>query len=113
MQPVALNSQIIGLQGVALKLICVSTGGYPEQTLDWYLVRNGQSPTRMTNCLTHVALNNLYDVTSTCTFTPTYGDDGATFLCQSSYNGDPQLKDSTGVQFEIGGKYTFLPVCVV
>ena len=113
MQPVAVNSKIIGLQGVALELICVSTGGYLEQTLEWYLVRNGQSPTPMKNCLKYYASNNLYDVTRTCTFTPTYGDDGATFLCQSSYSGDPQLIDSKEVQFEIGGKYTFLPACVV
>jgi len=113
MQPVAVNSIITGLHGVDLTLTCLSTGGYPQQTLDWYLVRNGQSPTQITNCHTHVASSNLYDATRTCTFTPTYGDDGATLHCQSSYSGDPQLKDSKEVQFEIGGKYTFLPVCVV
>jgi len=113
MQPVAVNSTITGLHGVDLKLTCLSTGGYPEQTLDWFLVRNGQSPTRMTNCLTHIASINFYDVTRTCIFTPTNGDDGVIFLCQSYYSGKPQLKDSTEVQLEIARRYQFRSLCIV
>ena len=95
------------IEGVSLTLICLSTGGYPQQTLDWYLVRYGQAPTLLGHCNTtsmHDDVNDLYNVTSSCTFTPTDGDNGATFLCQSSYSGDPQLEESMEVQLLIASK---------
>ena len=96
------NSKFIGLHGVAVTLVCLSTGGYPQQSVDWVFVRHGQTPTRLTNCSTVPSLKNgLYNVTHSCTFTPTYSDDGVTFSCQSSYSGEPQLNDSTAFQFEI------------
>ena len=110
LQPVPVNSIITGINGVDLNLVCLSTGGYPQQTLNWFLIRNGQTPTRVTliacnTSFSHDAISDLYNVTNTCTFTPTYGDDGATFSCQSSYSGEPQLEDSTEVQFEIACRF--------
>ena len=105
LQPVIVNSTFIEIHGVAVTLVCLSTGGYPEQTLDWFLVRHGQTPTRLTNCSTAFSLDNgLYNVTHSCTFTPTYSHDGVTFSCQSSYSGEPPFNDSTEVQFEITRK---------
>jgi len=106
-QPASVNSGITRIKGVGLDLVCLSTGGYPQQTVDWYLVRHGQTPTRLTNCSTtssHDGVSDLYNVTSTCTLTPTDGDDGATFLCQSSYSGEPQLEDLTEIQLVIASK---------
>ena len=102
LQPVIVNSTFIAINDVSFTLVCLSSGGYPQQTVDWFLVRHRQTPTRLTNCSTVPSLENgLYNVTRTCTFTPTYSDDGVLFSCQSSYSGVPQLQDSTEFKFEI------------
>ena len=101
-RPVTSNSTFIGIRDVAVTLACLSTGGYPEQTVDWFKVRHGQMHIRLTTCTTSTRIDNgLYKVLRTCRFTPNYSDDGAIFSCQSSYSGKPQLQDSTDVQFEI------------
>ena len=108
LQPVPANSIIYGINTVTL--ICLSTGGYPQQLLDWFLVRHGQTPTRLTRCSStssHTNVSDLYNVTSTCMFTTTSSDDGVTFRCQSSFSGEPKMEDLTDVQFEIACKYHF------
>jgi len=108
LQPVPINSTINGINDFSLNLVCLSTGGYPQQTLEWFLIPHGQTPTRLTRCNTtssYANVSDLYNVTSTCTFTPTFSDDGVTFRCQSSFSGEPQMEDLTDVQFEIACKY--------
>ena len=86
------STTILGSEGVALTLTCLSTGGNPQQTVDWY--RRDPTATLLTNCSTtprHNFTTDLYDVTKTCTLTPNRSDDGATFFCQSSYNNEPRL----------------------
>ena len=86
------STTIQGSESVAMTLTCISNGGYPQQTVEWY--RRGGTPTRLTNCSTtpmHDASNDLYDVTHSCTLTPLSQDDGVTFFCQSSYSDTPRL----------------------
>jgi len=90
--PEAVGSDIIGIAEVALTLTCISEGGFPEQTLDWFTYRIGQIPLQLKTCSTNSVVNqDLYDVTNTCTMTPTRDDDGAMLFCQSSYHGTPEM----------------------
>jgi len=107
LKPVPANSIIYGIN--SLPLVCLSTGGYPQQTLDWFSFRPGQTPTRLTHCingLSHDDVSDLYNVSSTCRVTST-SSNGVTFRCQSSYSGEPQMEDLTDVRFEIACKYHF------
>jgi len=87
--PVPVNSIIMGTKDVPLELNCLSTGGYPQPTVNWFKYRSGQSQLRLTQCSTSSVLNqNLYDIKEQCTFTPTKADDGAILYCESSYTGE-------------------------
>ena len=102
-QPVPANSIIKGTKDVPLELNCLSTGGYPQPTVNWFKYRSGQSPLSITQCTTSSVLNqNLYDVTEKCTFTPTQADDGAILYCESSYAGELTLRaKSDEVQLQL------------
>ena len=47
----------------------------------------------------------LFNVTSTFTFAPRNTDDGVTFICQSSFSGEPFLKDRSNVALELACEY--------
>jgi len=91
-QPVPASSIIKGTNDVPLDLVCISTGGYPRQTVNWYKYQTGQNPVKITQCTTSPVINqDLYDVTESCTLTPTQAEDGARLYCESSYTGTPRL----------------------
>lgn len=78
-----------GLEGVPQTLGCLSEGGYPEQTVNWY--KRGTVPYSLTNCTSKTIFYfGQYFVTRNCTFTPTRNDDGATFYCESFYSDVPE-----------------------
>ena len=82
-------------------LTCLSIGGYPQQSVDWY--RNTVSnETRLSGTITVDTNNETYNVTSTLTFTPTSADNGVLFICQSSYSDEPRLIEEahTIIRFE-------------
>jgi len=92
--PVRPSKPVISLsspavEGSPLTLTCVSTGGYPKQDVSWY--RESVSPGNRLGGSVSFVNNTLYDVTSTLMFTPTNQDDGVTYICQSSYNDDSRL----------------------
>jgi len=92
-QPVPIHSIITGTKDVPLEVTCLSTGGYPQPTVNLFKYRPGQSSRSITQCTTSSVLNlNLYDVTEMCTFTPTQADDGAIIYCESSYTGEVTLR---------------------
>jgi len=84
------TKHVQGIEGVPQSLACVSEGGYPEQTLNWY--KSGHLPYLLTNCTTesgyHGGLKR-HLVFKKCTFTPTKNDDNATFYCESYYSDMP------------------------
>jgi len=91
--PVPTNSTINGMKDVPLDVTCLSTGGYPQPTVNWFKYRPGHSSLRITKCTTSFVLNqNMYDVTERCTFTPTQADDGAILYCESSYTDELTLR---------------------
>jgi len=92
-KPVPVNSIIKGMKDVPLEVTCLSTGGYPQPTVNWFKYRSGQIPLRITQCTTSSVLNqNLVDVTERCMFTPTQADDGAILFCESSYADELALR---------------------
>ena len=84
---------------VPLTLTCFSTGGYPEQTVDWYRGTVTDN-NRLAGTVTAVQ-DGLFNVTNTLTFTPTSSDDGVKFICQSLYTGEPQFIRQAEVVLEI------------
>ena len=91
--PVPVNSVISGSEGSSLSLTCLSSGGYPQQTVEWYKTKG--ATTRLPDCTNSVANDGLYDVTTRCLFIPSAADDGASFYCQSSYDGEPTLRGTS------------------
>jgi len=101
-RPQPVNSIITGTNGTPLNVTCLSVGGYPQQTVSWYKNRTGENPTKLSNCDSMVENQTLYNVTETCTLTPTKDDKGAKLYCQSSYTGQPTLLEkSDEVQLQL------------
>ena len=96
-----------GIEGVPLTLTCQSTGGYPQQTVDWF---KGTRAVPLTGCgnPSAVLTNGLYHVNRSCTFTPTEADDGVILICQSSYNVTPTLAEDSSAVLRLDCKATFL-----
>jgi len=95
--PVPIDSIITGTEGEVLTLACISEGGFPEWTVDWYKTRVEQSSLKLLTCTTHAVISQLlYNVTTTCTMIPTREDDGAILLCQSSHPGTPAMIEKSG-----------------
>jgi len=91
--PEASNPIITGTENVPQELNCLSTGGYPQPTVNWFKYQSDQTTLRITQCTTSFVLNQtLYDVTEKCTFTPTKADDGAILYCESSFTGELTLR---------------------
>jgi len=91
------------IEGNSTNLTCLSIGGYPQQSVDWY--RNTvSSGTRLTGAIKVDTNNETYNVTNTLTFIPTSADDGILFICQSSYSDEPRLIEEahTIIIFERG-----------
>ena len=85
-----ITSPRVFIEGKSTHLTCLSVGGYPQQSVDWY--RNTITiGTRLTGAINVVTNNKTYNVTNTLTFTPTRADDGILFICQSSYSDEPRL----------------------
>ena len=97
LDPVHVNHDISGTKNTPLSFTCLSSGGYPEQTVKWYRVQ-GTMNSSLQGC-TNIpeSKNGLFDVTTRCTFTPTDADDNTSFFCQSSFNGEPTLTDTSNV----------------
>ncbi|XP_052783301.1 immunoglobulin kappa light chain-like isoform X1 [Mya arenaria] len=87
---------VSGTEGAPLTLTCISAGGYPQQTVNWYRESVTSTPLRAGPPV--VVSGDLYNVTRSYTFTPTSSDDGKTYICQSSYSGEPQLIRYTEVK---------------
>ncbi|XP_052805208.1 hemicentin-2-like [Mya arenaria] len=87
---------VSGTEGTPLTLTCISVGGYPQQTVKWY--RESVTSTPLQPGLPVIVYADLFNITSSHTFTPTSLDDGLTYICQSSYSGEPQLIRSTKVK---------------
>ena len=81
--------------GVPLTLTCLSVGGYPQQTVDWYRETISDN-NRLDGNVTAVQ-DGLFNVTNRLTFTPNISDNGVKFVCQSTYTGAPQLIGQTEV----------------
>jgi len=97
-----------------MNLTCLSKGGYPEQTVDWYT--RSAVPTTLSNCESETHFDSaasIYNVTRTCTHVPTKEDDGITFYCKSSYVDEPVLIELTEVILELMCKYnnTYVLIC--
>jgi len=98
---------IQGIVDVPLTLTCVSRGGYPQQTVDWYKGAANEIPSGcgVTN---YVLENDLYTAERACTFTPTKTDNNAMFMCQSSYSGTPALAVNASAVLILQCKILFL-----
>jgi len=95
-RPQPVDSVITGTNGTPQPLACLSVGGYPRQTVGLYIYRTGQNHIKLGDCNTASTVNQgLYDVTETCSLTPTQEDKGALLYCQSSYTGEPTLLEKS------------------
>jgi len=81
------------IEGIPLTMTCLSTGGYPQQDVSWY--RGSVSTDHRLIASMSIVNNNLYDVNSTVTLTPTSQDDGVPYMCQSSYSGKPRFFETS------------------
>jgi len=93
-------------KGDPLNLTCLSEGGYPEPTVDWY--RRGAVPTKLSNCVSETHFDSaisIYNVSRACIHMPTEDDDGITFYCKSSYINEPFLIELTEVIVQLMCKY--------
>jgi len=91
-----------------ITLTCLSAGGYPQQIVDWY--KRGETPTKLnSNSCTYLPIYDttvdLFNVTVTCTFTPTSIDNGLKVFCQSTYDEEPTLLQYTEANIEFACKY--------
>jgi len=85
-----ITSPAVFIENQPTNLTCLSIGGYPQQSVDWY--RNTVSGgTRLTGAIKVDTNNETYNVTNTLTFTPTRTDEGILFICQSSYSDEPRV----------------------
>jgi len=109
--PIVLNALseklfIHGHEDVPLTLSCLSVGGFPEQTVDWY--RLDEVQTKLNNCTTgtkHDNISNTYNVTQTCVIRPVREHNNDTFVCKSSYNNAPVLIGVTEIVLQLICKY--------
>jgi len=96
-----------GIQGEPMTLTCMSTGGFPPQSVDWY--RGSTTGSVLTNCMVqHAYVQTLYNVNKSCTITPT--NDGETFFCVTSYSDAPQLVDIAEVTLRLESMFTLFYV---
>lgn len=84
-------------QGEVLTLECVSRGGFPLQTVEWYENSVANAPLS-TILSTNETVDGKFDVTASYTFTPTATDDMNLYFCQSSYSTEPRLTSHTAVR---------------
>ena len=94
---------IRGAQGQELTLECISRGGFPMQTVEWY--RDSVTGTPLNSVSTDVIVDGKYDVTTRYTFTPIRTDDRHQYICQSSYPTEPKLVDSTRTELYLECKF--------
>ncbi|XP_052256067.1 carcinoembryonic antigen-related cell adhesion molecule 5-like isoform X2 [Dreissena polymorpha] len=79
-----------------INISCFSEGGYPQQTVTWF--RLGTNSTILEPGPNVVReFDGLFTVISNLPFTPIRADNGAIFICQSSFPDPPQLLMSTNV----------------
>jgi len=89
-----ITSPTVFIQGIPTTVTCLSEDGYPQQSVDWF--RNTVSSETLLSGVISVDTNNeTYNVRNTLTFTPTQGDDGVLFICQSSYSDEPRLIENS------------------
>jgi len=93
------------VQGRPTTISCISTNGYPQQTLEWFS-GTVSSATRLSNATTVVDVleAGLFNVSSTLIFTPTEASDGVVFICQSSYSDEPRLIEQEHVFVNVASK---------
>ncbi|WAR04164.1 HMCN2-like protein [Mya arenaria] len=87
---------VSGTEGTQLTLTCLSAGGHPQQTVNWY--RGSVTSTPLQAGPPNVVSGDLFNVTRSYSFTPTSSDDGVMYICQSSYSGEPHLFRITKVK---------------
>jgi len=81
--PLELVSPDFLIEGVSFNFTCLSTGGYPQPEITWlYQTPNEDTPINATSLSVEHTNNNLYNVNSTLTFTPSMVDDGNWLICQ-------------------------------
>ena len=85
------------------KLTCISTGGFPKPNLEWFR-DNNQTPSLSSNETYAIDTDGNYIVEQTYTFTPTRLDDGAMYLCQSSFDSPQQFYHKDEVKLFLNRK---------
>jgi len=99
-----ITSPTVFFQGQPTTFICLSEGGYPQQSGDWYK-STVSSGTRLTGVISFHTINDLYNVTNTLTFAPTSADYGIQLICQSSYNDEPRLIEEAHTVIRIASEF--------
>jgi len=92
------------IEGQPTDMICLSEGGYPQQSVDWY---NGtvSSQTRLTGVISFHTINDFYKVRNTLTFAPTSADDGIQLICLSSYSDEPRLIEEAHTVIRLASEF--------
>jgi len=100
-----LTSPTAFFQGKPTTLHCLSEGGYPQQSVEWYrsTVSGG---TRLAGDISFHTTNDLYSVTNILTFTPTRADDGIHLICQSSYSDEPRLIEEAHTVIRLASEFS-------
>jgi len=99
-----LTSPTVFIQGKPTKLRCLSEGGHPEPSVDWY--RNTvSSGTRLAGVISGYSFSGVYGVTNTLTFAPTSADDGIQLICQSSYSDEPRLIEEAHTVIRLASEF--------
>lgn len=86
-----------------MTLECISRGGSPLQTVNWYRDNVNKSPLNSVSTVNTV--DGKHDVTVRYNFTPEISDDRSLYICQSSYPTEPRLLSQSVVQILLNCKY--------
>lgn len=105
---IATNRVIVrGVQGNPLTLECISSGGYPLQTVNWY--KDSVTSAPLNSESSHLTFAGQYNVTTRYSFKPGRTNDRQLYICQSSYFTEPSLLLQSNTELYLEWKFqTFL-----
>jgi len=79
--------------------------------VEWFRGSNS-SVNRLSGFVTSETVDDMFNVENTVTLTPDNTDDGVSFICQSSYVGEPRLINSAALVLQLERKYgKLLSIC--